>query len=352
MGAVRVEPAGTCRGGDRHSKIPGPLHAFFRNDRLLRDSMERGTEVPVKSAAMLKVGLLLPAEGCVAWVEHLVGEIAAASFAEVALIGVAGRADTRTRPRTSLLWRMYTALDRVCARIRPDAFTAADISTALPVKIQRFDPRGPLPSCAVLDVLLLLGEAADLRGRLHPPRYGLWWFAGGDSAGAAEVVTGTAATATTLWAALPDGKEHPICRSWSRTNDKSVRRNRQRHCWKAARMPARKLSELHHLGAAALAGAGGSAPEPGEPARSRDHAARASPAIRPGGAGARGHGAEQRRRGHLRPGKPRNREIHPQVWRGAPCAAPSRPPSTGPSGASRTSATRSRQGCAPTGCAG
>ena len=235
--------------------------------------MERGTEVPVKGAGRLKVGLLLPEDGCVAWVEHLVREIAAASFAEVALIGVAGRADARPRPRTSLLWRLYSGLDRAGARSRPDAFARADLAAAVPVEIRRFDPRGPLPSCAGLDVLLLLGELAGLRGRLTPPRFGLWWFAGGDGAGAAEVISETAATATTLWAALPDGRERPLCRSWSRTNDKSVRRNRQRRFWKAAHLPARKLRELHLLGAAALAGAGGSAPGPGEPARSRDHAA-------------------------------------------------------------------------------
>lgn len=224
----------------------------------MRDSMERGTEVPVKGAARLKVGLLLPANGCVAWVEHLVGEIAATPAAEIALIGVAERRDAGLRPRAAFLWRLYTALDRVGARFRPDAFAMADLSAAVPVEIQRFDPREPLPSWAGLDVLLLLGKLADFRGQLPPPRYGLWWFAGGDSAGSAEVISGAAATATTLWAALPDGTEHPICRSWSRTNDKSVWRNRQRRCWKAAHMPAPKLRELRHRGVAALACAGGS----------------------------------------------------------------------------------------------
>lgn len=223
--------------------------------------MECGnTEVPLKGEAMLKVGLLLPANGCVAWVEHLVREIAATSVAGIVLIGVAELRDAGLRPRAAFLWRLYTALDRAGARMRPDAFATADLSAAVPVEIKRFDPRGPLPSCPGLDVLLLLGEAADLRGQLHPPpRYGFWWFAGGSGAGTAEVVQGTAATATTLRAALPDGREQPICRSWSRTNDKSVWRNRQRHCWKAAHMPARKLRELHHLGGPeALACSGGS----------------------------------------------------------------------------------------------
>ena len=40
---------------------------------------------------MLKVGLLLPANGCVAWVEHLVREIAATSVAGIVLIGIAER---------------------------------------------------------------------------------------------------------------------------------------------------------------------------------------------------------------------------------------------------------------------
>ena len=223
----------------------------------MRDSMERGNGMPVKEGAMLKVGLLLPANGSVAWVEHLVREIAAAPVAEIALIGAAERRDAGLRPVAAFLWRLYTALDRAGARIRPDAFAMADLSASVPVEIQRFDPREPLPSSDGLDVLLLLGEAAGIRGQLHPPRYGLWWFAGGCGAGAAEVVSGAAATATTLWAALPDKGKHPICRSWSRTNDKSVWRNRQRHCWKAAHMPARKLRELHHMGAAALACAGG-----------------------------------------------------------------------------------------------
>ena len=232
--------------------------------------MERGyAEVPVKAAARLKVGLLLPANGCVAWIEHLVREIAATSVAEVALVAVAERTDAGLRPRAGLLWRLYTALDRACARIRPDAFAATDLSTATPGEIRRFDPRGPLPSSAGLDVLLLLGELADLRGNLAPPRHGLWWFAGGSGVGSAEVVSGTAATATTLWAALPDGSEQPICRSWSRTNDKSVWRNRQRHCWKAAHLPARKLKELHYRGASALAESGW-AQEPADTARNSD----------------------------------------------------------------------------------
>ena len=229
--------------------------------------MERGnSEVPVKGAARLKVGILLPADGCVAWVEHLVREIAASPVAEISLIGVAERRDAGLRPRAAFLWRLYAALDRVGARTRPNAFAAAEPCAAVPGKIKRFDARGPLPSCAGLDVLLLLGELADFRGQLPPPRYGLWWFAGGRGAGAAEVVSGTAATATTLWASLPDGRKLPICRSWSRTNDKSVWRNRQRHCWKAAHMPARKLEELHHLGAAALACAGGSPEKPADAA--------------------------------------------------------------------------------------
>ena len=236
----------------------------------MRDSLERGTGVPVKGEAMLKVGLLLPADGSVAWVEHLVREIAASPVAEIALIAVAERKDPALRPRPALLWRLYSALDRVGARLRPDAFAMADLSAAVPGKIQRFDPRGPLPSCAGLDVLLLLGQLADFRGQLRPPRYGLWWFAGGSGAGAAEVVSGAAATATTLWAALPDGKEQPICRSWSRTNDKSVWRNRQRRCWMAAHMPARKLRELHHLGPAAFAEGSGSPEKPAETASDSD----------------------------------------------------------------------------------
>ena len=143
--------------------------------------MERGNfEVPpVKGAARLKVGILLPAEGCVAWVEHLVREIAAASFSEVAFIGVAERPDGGRRPMTGLLWRLYTAIDRVWARSSPDAFAAADLSAATPERIERFDPGRPLPSCAGLDVLLLLGDTAELRGQVPRPRYGLWWFDGG-----------------------------------------------------------------------------------------------------------------------------------------------------------------------------
>ena len=222
----------------------------------------------VSADSRLKVGILLPADDCVAWVEHLVREIAATRIAEVALVGVAERTDAGLRPRVGLLWRLYTALDRVCARIRPNAFAAADLSAAdlstAGGEVQRFDPRGPLPSPAGLDVLLLLGDLAEFRGQLAKPRYGLWWFAGGRGAGAAEVVSGKAATATTLWGALPDGSEQPIYRSWTHTNDKSVWRNRQRHCWKAAHLPARKLKEIHARGAECLAEVGGSTREPQE----------------------------------------------------------------------------------------
>ena len=223
----------------------------------------------------LKVGLLLPAEGCVAWVEHLVREIAVTSFSEVVLIGVAEPPDDGLRPRTGFLWRLYTAIDRVWARSRPDAFAAAEPSTATPADIQRFDPRQPLPSCAGLDVLLLLGEMAELRRQVRPPRYGLWWFEGGSGAGAPEVLSGAAATTTTLWAELPEGSERPVCRSWSRTNDKSVWRNRQRTCWKAALLPARKLREVHDRGAEALSEVSGAPPEGAVPALSRDAVATA-----------------------------------------------------------------------------
>ena len=234
--------------------------------------MERGnSEVPpVKGAARLKVGILLPAEGCVAWVEHLVREIAASPVAEIALIGVAERRDAGLRPRAAFLWRLYTALDRVGGRTRPDAFAAADLSAATPERIERFDPGRPLPSCAGLDVLLLLDETAELRGQVPRPRYGLWWFDGGSGAGAPEVVSGAAAIPTTLWAALPDGSERPVCRSWSRTNDRSVWRNRQRHCWKAALLPARTLREVHDRGAEALSGVCGAPPEGPVAARSDD----------------------------------------------------------------------------------
>ena len=223
----------------------------------------------------LKVGLLLPPDGSVAWVECLVREIAATAVAEVALIGVVEGPDAGLRPRTGRLWRLYTALDRVCARIRPDAFAAADLSAATSEGIERFDPGRPLPSCAGLDVLLLLGEMAELRRRIPPPRYGLWWFGGGSGAGAPEVVSGTAATPTTLWAALPDGSERPVYRSWSRTNDKSVLRNRQRHWWKAAHLPARKLREVHDRGAEALSKVSRSPPEGAAGTPSRDGVATA-----------------------------------------------------------------------------
>lgn len=60
----------------------------------------------VRADSRLRVGVLLPADSCVAWVEHLVREIAATSVAEVALVGVAKWTDPAPRPRACLLWRM------------------------------------------------------------------------------------------------------------------------------------------------------------------------------------------------------------------------------------------------------
>ena len=200
----------------------------------------------------------------------------------------------------------------------------ADLSACRP----RGDPalsirEEPLPSSDGLDVLLLLGEAAGTYAGNCTP---LATASGGSPAAAARErlrwSRGRPRPRPPSGPALPDKRKHPICRSWSRTNDKSVWRNRQRHCWKAAHMPARKLRELHHLAAPLPSACAG-----GPPGKSAEAASDSD--------------------GGCRPREPRDRGVRFQAGAARPARRPSRQPSTGPSGASRTSATRSRHSLSP-----
>ena len=247
-----------------------------------------GSGPPDTTAAVprpLRVGILLDSLWQPAWVARALDGVLASSTAEIVLV-VRRAPPARSAPRRSrggylrlllrawrkrqtLLFVLYTTLDKRLARVSADAFRPVDVEPLLegcPVidvtpRETRFsdcfsDSDVDAINSYALDVAVRLGSRT-LSGRaLEIARYGVWSWHHGDTLvnrggppGFWEVVEGAPATGSViqiLTEELDGGKA--LYRSWSRTDRYSVWQNKSGYYWKSAAFLHRALERLHEQG--------------------------------------------------------------------------------------------------------
>ncbi|HEX5801629.1 MAG TPA: hypothetical protein VFY24_01285 [Azospira sp.] len=208
----------------------------------------------------LRIALLADGATQPSWLVEALSRVAAAGFAEIALIAVCpGR-----RSPQPWLWRAYRRLDQWLfgAGREPSAPTAlrASIPAAryltLPAPpAARIDAwRQASAASQPLDVVFALGEVDDdAYGGVS--RYGVWRYCFGDRhgigealAGWREVADGEPVTESGLCVSLRPGQRRLLYRSRSRTNPFSVAKNRANLLSKTMLFAERELRQLHRLG--------------------------------------------------------------------------------------------------------
>ena len=215
--------------------------------------------VPASTAAnhetrRLRVGLLAAGARQPRWVIDAFERVAAAEFAEIALIGIYGN----PKPQTGFgLSSTYSLFDRWA--FGTDSSGLADLAEGVAHKRLLVEPRPADLAALDLDVLFVVGEIDD--HDLHGlARHGIWRFSFGaehgepeDHAGWREVAEDVPVSASGIKVRLgAHSAERLAYQSWSRTYPLSVARNRDRILRKTAEFPWRALRELHRSGRAWL----------------------------------------------------------------------------------------------------
>ncbi len=237
---------------------------------------------PPNCAPPLRVGLLLNQWSLPAWSAALVREIQQSKYAEIALC-VLNAEQTQTPPpmrrlikrRSTLLYSLYSKVDRALTKAPPDPFAPVDLKTelagiahldVLPMRkrhVHRFseDDLAAIRS-AELDVLLRFGFAIIRGGILDAARHGVWSYHHGDNRtyrGAPpcfwEIHNRAPVTAVTLQRLTENlDAGNTLYRSFSATHPTSQHQTIKPLYWKGARLVPRCLQRLHRDGWDALAG--------------------------------------------------------------------------------------------------
>jgi hypothetical protein len=247
-----------------------------------------GSDPPGTTAAAtgpLRVGILLDSLSQPAWVARALEGVLASSTAEVVLV-VRRTQDGRSAPprarggylplflrawrrRHTLLFALYTKLDKRLFRVAANPFRRVDVGTLLegcPLidvtpRETRFsdcfpDPDVELIASYGLDVAVCLGFRI-LRGRvLEIARHGVWsWHHSdilvnrGGPPGFWEVMEGAPATGSVIQILTEELEGGDVLyRSWSRTDRHSVWRNKSGYYWKSAAFLQRALDQVHAQG--------------------------------------------------------------------------------------------------------
>ena len=232
-------------------------------------------------APRLRVGLLLDGFVQPHWVERMLSQVRQGGDAEIALV-VLNDAPARRpanpltrawRGRGTLLYSLYSRLDDARYAKPDDAFAPRDLTALLDgVPVLHVRPRQTLFSDCfedadveriashALDVVVRLGFRILRGNALQVARHGVWSLHHGDAEcnrggppGFWEVMEGTPVTGSMLQVLdeeLDGGRV--LYRSWSQTDPRSVRCNRENLYWKTASFIPRKLRALRERGAAAL----------------------------------------------------------------------------------------------------
>ena len=204
----------------------------------------------------LAVGLFVDSRLQPAWVAEAFARVAAAGFAEIALVVEMGSAP----PAEPLAWRLYNRFDRWAFGRGEDPGVRVDLPAKVPHR--SFLPYSANPArldpALDLDVAFAIGEVDDtaLDGLA---RYGVWrfWFGELTGNGQAEAMAGFAEVAGNQplcssglkVRTVPRGVERHAYQSWSRTYPFSPARNREQLLHKTAAFAERALRELHRSGA-------------------------------------------------------------------------------------------------------
>ena len=225
---------------------------------------------PGSTKAPLRVGLLVDSLALPAWAGRLAAEIRASPFARVVVVGTAlGLPPRETllrrlwRGRSTLLHDLYVRLDARIFREEPDAFAPTDIRPLLggcPIEevgaadLERVRAHD-------LDVAIVLSRTLPPAACSGIARHGAWSLRDAAPAGpeappgVLEVLRGEGSTGSLLEAWTPgSGNGQVIYRSYGPTDHVSVRRNRNRLCWKGSAFFLRKLRDLAEQGARAIQG--------------------------------------------------------------------------------------------------
>jgi hypothetical protein len=227
----------------------------------------------------LRVGLLISSFSVSRWIHDAVHDLRTSGIADIVLVikredDVSGASPSLLRrivcSRSRLLYTLYSKLDRFIFNAEPDPFTSTDIQPLVgncpvlrvtPITTRHSDYFTDADVDAIatydLDVAVLLGSFRILRGRaLQIARYGVWSYHHGDNLtnrgvpeGFWEVMEGAPVTGSILRVLDEDlGGGHVLYRSYSKTDARSVVRNRRRHYWKSSAFLLRKLRDLYREG--------------------------------------------------------------------------------------------------------
>jgi hypothetical protein len=232
----------------------------------------------------LRVGLLVDSLTQPSWIHRIVEDIRSSEVAEIVLVvenhtpeNGAGLLRKLWKNRFYLLYSLYSRFDGLLFKVETDAFRRIPMDDLLqdipvihvcPVK-KKYSDYFPEPELARirqyrLDVALRFGFRI-LRGDvLKVAKHGVWSYHHGDNLtvrggppGFWEVMEGRPVTGSILQVLteeLDGGKV--IYRSFARTNQRSVRRNKNNYYWKSSSFVLRKLKELREEGRVCLNGPG------------------------------------------------------------------------------------------------
>ena len=227
----------------------------------------------------LRVGLLVDSDHIPRWAFTMLERIQGGHYAEIVLVveNDAPGPPTRSWPvriRHNLLYAVFNRLESLLSKPQPDAFEPRRLLDLLPdatvLKVRplqgKYSDRFPDADIDAIksmdiDVLVRLGFRI-LRGKvLGVARYGVWSYHHGDNrvnrGGPPcfwEVLEGWDVTGSVLQVLTEDldgGKV--LYRSYSRTNYRSVARNRSNVYWKSLSFLPRMLKELYESGEASIA---------------------------------------------------------------------------------------------------
>lgn len=244
---------------------------------------------PSANAPPLRVGILVDSYEQPAWVARALERVLASPHAELALVVRRGPSEAQEPPtdrrrdaRLSRFWRrrrvalavLYARLDKLLFPVPSNPLAVVDIEPlvagcplidVVPTETRFSDFFSDEDAAAIdeyrLDVAVRFGFRI-LRGRaLSIARHGVWSWHHGDNLvnrggppGFWEVMQGSPTTGSILQI-LTDELDagEVLYRSWSRTDPRSVHRNRSNYYWKSAAFLERALRRLHEHGRPLLA---------------------------------------------------------------------------------------------------
>lgn len=224
----------------------------------------------------LRIGLLLDAWEIPSWAYLMLAMIARSDYAVISLVVLNDAERTKknvfakiSANRNFLLRLAYTRLEARLFKPAPDAFAprcAADLLAAVPTlkvkpkQTKHTDALADEDIAAIkqheIDVFIRLGFRI-LKGKiLEAARFGVWSYHHGDNRlnrggppGFWEVVENHATTGSILQILSADLDNGLVLyRSYSATDNLSVKRNANNFYWKSLSFLPRKLQELHRLG--------------------------------------------------------------------------------------------------------